>query len=103
MVVSEREPAAAQVEVSDHRLTIHLTDGRTISVPLEWYPRLTHASRAERENWEILGEGYALEWPDLDEFIGVEGLIAGHRSGESPQSFARWMHQREADQAEKRV
>jgi hypothetical protein len=60
-------------------------------VPLQWYPRLLHASSDERQNWQLLGEGYAIEWLDLDEHIGIEGLLAGRSSGESQQSLERWL------------
>ena len=89
-LVLEQEPAAAQVQVSSDRLVVTLVDGRVLSVPLNWYPRLLHASEAERQNVVVLGAGYALEWPDLDEHIGVEGLLAGRRSGESAASLERW-------------
>ena len=89
-LVLEQEPAAVRVTVSDEKLTVELADGRGLVVPLSWYPRLLHGSKPERENWRLLGDGYAIEWPDLDEHIGVEGLLAGRRSGESEQSLQRW-------------
>jgi len=73
-----------------NKLVVDLADGRSLSIPLEWYPRLFHVSQEERQNWTLLGDGYAIEWPDLDEHIGVEGLLAGKRSGESRKSFERW-------------
>ncbi|MFO7903592.1 MAG: DUF2442 domain-containing protein [Planctomycetota bacterium] len=76
------------------RLTVGLADGRSLSVPLEWYPRLARATQRERCNWRLLGDGYAIEWPDLDEHIGVAGLLAGRRSGESSASFQRWLASR---------
>ena len=85
------EPAVAHVAVDDGQLTLHLVDGRTLSVPLDWYPRLLHATPAEREHWRLLGDGYAVEWPDLDEHIGVEGLLAGRRSGERTASLRQWL------------
>ncbi|GAB4355987.1 MAG: DUF2442 domain-containing protein [Cyanophyceae cyanobacterium] len=90
----EIEPLAAEVRVTDEQLVVELVDGRSLSVPLAWYPRLLHGSPAERQNWQILGEGFAIEWVDLDEHIGVEGLLAGRRSGESTQSFERWLAMR---------
>ncbi len=87
----ETEPLAAQIRVTDETLTVHLVDGRSLIIPLSWYPRLLHASQAERQNWQLLGEGYGIEWTDLDEHIGIEGLIAGRHSGESHQSFERWL------------
>ena len=93
-LVLEAEPAATAIDVSDEWLTVELTDGRVLRVPLGWYPRLVVGSAAERENWRLLGDGYAIEWPALDEHIGVEGLLAGRRSGESARSFERWVRGR---------
>ena len=86
----ERKPAAIKIAVRGDKLIVELADGRTLVVPLEWYPRLLHAARKERQNWTLLGNGYAIEWPDLDEHIGIASLLAGHRSGESRKSFERW-------------
>jgi hypothetical protein len=93
-LILETEPIANQVTVTDEKLIVHLADGRILSVPLSWYPRLLHASSVERQNWQLLGDGYAIEWTDLDEHIGIEGLLAGRRSGESKQSFERWLASR---------
>ncbi|HSM57340.1 MAG TPA: DUF2442 domain-containing protein [Candidatus Sulfomarinibacteraceae bacterium] len=88
-------PIAVAVEVSDEQLTIRLADGRTITVPLEWYPRLAHATPAERNHYELLGHGSAIGWPDLDEHLSVESILAGRGSGESQRSFRRWWEGRE--------
>ena len=93
-LVLELEPIAVQVTVTDDDWTIDLSDGRRVIVPLAWYPRLLYASDRERQNWRLLGDGYAIEWPDLDEHIGIEGLLAGRSSGESPQSLERWLASR---------
>jgi hypothetical protein len=93
-LVLEVEPMAAEVTVTEDHLVVDLSDGRCIMVPLAWYPRLLHGSDAERQNWQLLGDGYAIEWPDLDEHIGIEGLLAGRHSGESPQSLSRWLASR---------
>ena len=90
----ENEPFANRVVVTHGLLVVGLADGRTLSVPLTWYPRLANATIAEQQNVNLLGDGYAMEWPDLDEHIGVEGLIAGHRSGESAESLQRWLDSR---------
>ncbi|OHB81074.1 MAG: hypothetical protein A2W31_02870 [Planctomycetes bacterium RBG_16_64_10] len=90
----EHEPLAAEVSFSGQMLTVGLVDGRSLAVPLEWYPRLAQATDQERGNWHLLGDGYAIEWPDLDEHIGVAGLLAGRRSGESAASFQRWLASR---------
>lgn len=90
-LVLEQPPRAASVTISNGYLIVELADRRNLSVPLDWYPRLAHGSDSQRRNYEILGEGYAIEWPELDEHIGVEGLLAGRRSGESQESFQRWL------------
>ena len=95
-LVLEIAPVAVEVTVTDDDLTVALADGRRMYVPLSWHPRLFHASDVERQNWQLLGDGYAIEWPDLDEHIGVEGLLAGRQSGESPQSLKRWLGARQA-------
>ena len=93
-LILEQEPLASSLDVTLDALIVKLSDGRTLSIPLEWYPRLFHATEAERRNWQLLGDGYAIEWPDLDEHIGIEGLLAGRRSGESPASLQRWLTSR---------
>ena len=93
-LVLEQDPFAVDLSVTGDTLTVTLGDGRSLSVPLAWYPRLAQATEAERGHWQLLGGGYAIEWPDLDEHIGIAGLLAGHRSGESPASLQRWMASR---------
>ncbi|MCL4202979.1 MAG: DUF2442 domain-containing protein [Pirellulaceae bacterium] len=93
-LVLEQEPFAVDLSVTGSTLTVVLADGRALSVPLAWYPRLAQATQAERAHWQLLGGGYAIEWPDLDEHIGVASLLAGHRSGESPASLQRWIASR---------
>ena len=87
--ILEKEPLAASVAVTRERLTVTFSDGRTISVTLEWYQRLLHASPHERKHWQLLGGGYAIEWTDLDEHVGITGLLAGKRS------LNRWLAARE--------
>lgn len=82
------------VEITDHSLTVELEDGRTIPIPIGWFPRLAHGSSTERGNFQIAGAGYGIHWPDLDEDIGVEGILMGRKLGESAASFARWLEQR---------
>ena len=84
------------ITVTDDALVIELADCRTLSVPLEWYPRLVHATSKERDNWELYAEVGHIHWEDLDEDISVEGLLAGRRSGESEASFKRWLEARRA-------
>jgi hypothetical protein len=93
-LVLETDPAAIGVELDQENLRVLLVDGRTIVVPLAWYPRLLHGTIQEQKNWQLLGDGYAIEWPDLDEHIGIEGLLAGRRSGESQKSLERWLASR---------
>ena len=92
----DTEPLATRINVTDEKLVIELADGRSLIIPLSWYPRLLKASHEERLNWQLLGDGYAIEWLDLDEHIGIEGLLAGKRSGESHKSFERWLATRSA-------
>lgn len=87
-------PRARRVEVSEDRLTVELVDGRTISVPVSWYPRLEAGSAAERARWSLIGPGIGVHWSDLDEDIAVEDLLAGRRSQESRASLARWQSTR---------
>lgn len=87
-------PVAQDVAVTDCAVTVALEDGRTISVPLAWYPRLVHGTAEERNNWSISGAGWDIQWPDLDEDISVKGLLAGNPSGESQRSFERWLQGR---------
>lgn len=71
-----------------------MTDGRTISIPLVWYPRLLHGSNEERNHWRLIGQGEGIHWEDLDEDISVENIILGQPSGESQASFKRWLESR---------
>ncbi len=90
-VVTLALPRILNVLVTDDTLSVDLEDGRTISVPIGWYPRLTDGTPSERANFQISGAGYGIHWPDLDEDLGVEGLLFGKRSTESPASFERWL------------
>ncbi len=85
---------AADVTVTEGTLRVELSDGRTISVPLAWYPRLVHAAQEERDAWELIGEGQGIRWAALDEDLSVEGLIAGRPSGESQRSLKHWLDAR---------
>jgi hypothetical protein len=89
-----RPPRAQGVIVTDDSLTVDLVDGRTVSVPVSWYPRLSHASSSERGNWRLIGQGEGIHWPDLDEDISVENLLSGRPSGESQHSLKRWLASR---------
>jgi hypothetical protein len=85
-----------RVTVTDDALAVDLEDGRTIVVPIGWYPRLAYGTPTERANFEISGAGHGIHWPDLDEDISAEGLLLGKKSGESPTSFERWLQGRPA-------
>lgn len=85
------------LDITDETLTVDLSDGRTISVPLVWYPRLTHGSNQERDNYRFIGGGSGIHWNDLDEDISTQNLIIGQPSGESQKSFQRWLEQRAQD------
>ena len=87
-------PNAENVSITEDSLSVDLSDGRTVSVPLAWFPRLLHATREERENWRLIGKGQGIHWKDIDEDISVEGLLAGRPSGESQESFSKWLNQR---------
>ena len=87
-------PRVVNVSVTDDTLSVDLEDGRTVSVPIGWYPRLAHGTPTERANVQIAGAGFGLHWPDLDEDIGVEGILLGKPSTESPQSFEKWLKAR---------
>jgi len=93
-VVTLTLPRVVSVTVTDDTVSVDLEDGRTIAVPIGWYPRLAHGSAAERANVQISSAGYGLHWPELDEDVGVEGLLLGKRSTESTASFERWLQQR---------
>ncbi|MBI5863547.1 MAG: DUF2442 domain-containing protein [Planctomycetes bacterium] len=87
-------PSAEHVRVSDDSLCVELSDGRTISAPLAWYPRLLHGNARERRRWRLIGRGQGIRWNDLDEDISVEGLLAGRPSAESQCSFKSWLEAR---------
>ena len=87
---------AESVSVNEDALSVDLSDGRSVSVPLAWYPRLLHGTKAERERWRLIGRGEGIHWEDLDEDISVESLLAGRRSGESQESLKKWMKLRGA-------
>ena len=87
-------PRAVHVAVTDDTLSVDLEDGRSISVPIVWYPRLARGTPQERAHFQISSAGYGIHWPELDEDIGIEGLLLGKRSTEGPSSFDRWLRNR---------
>jgi hypothetical protein len=89
-------PAVTAVTVTEDALQLELSDGRAVSAPLAWYPRLAHGTATERAHWRLVGRGDGVHWPDLDEDISVEGVLAGRPSGESQASLKRWLESRGA-------
>ena len=89
---------ASNVVVTDDSLTVALNDGRSISAPLAWYPRLLHATPEERANWRLVGDAEGIHWPDLDEDISIQNLLLGKRSSESQTSFEKWLKNRTRSQ-----
>jgi len=94
LATKQIEVRAAAVRVRDEALIIDLSDGRTVSAPLAWYPRLLHGTSAERQNHRLIGQGLGVHWPQLDEDISVEGVLAGRPSYESRDSFEKWLDSR---------
>ena len=92
-------PNVENVTITEETLTVDLSDGRTLSVPLAWFPRLLHATPAERHNWRLIGKGHGIHWENLDEDISIEGLLMGKPSGESQNSFKKWLEGRAVQQA----
>ncbi|MEX2328040.1 MAG: DUF2442 domain-containing protein [Pseudomonadales bacterium] len=88
------EPVATSVRVTADKLIVELSDGRELSVPVSWYPRLENGNEAERNNFELMPSGHGIHWPDLDEDISVSGLLAGKPSNESSESLAKWLSSR---------
>jgi len=95
-LVLESQLCIEEVAVDSSRLSIDLSDGRSVTIPLVWYPRLLHATVMERNHWELIGDGQGIHWPDLDEDLSLEGLLNGRPSFESPESFQKWISKREA-------
>jgi hypothetical protein len=91
-----KEALAQGVSLSDDALVAELADGRTITVPIAWFPRLLHGTPIERSNWRLIAGGEGIHWPDLDEDVSVASLLAGRRSGETQESLRRWLQQRES-------
>ena len=94
LAVEIRIPEALDVLLTDDTLSVDLSDGRSISVPIAWFPRLLHSTEQERNNWRLIGKGQGIHWEDIDEDISIEGLLAGKPSGESQESFKKWLAKR---------
>lgn len=93
-VTEHREALAVQMDISTEAISVELADGRTIVVPLAWYPRLVHATHEERTNWRLIGGGRGIHWPLLDEDISVTNLLSGQPSMESQASLEKWLQAR---------
>ena len=94
LAVEIRIPEALNVSLTDDTLSVDLSDGRSISVPIAWFPRLLHSTEQERNNWRLIGKGQGIHWEDIDEDISIEGLLAGKPSGESQESLKKWLAKR---------
>jgi hypothetical protein len=97
LVIDSSALRAIAVHLTDDTLVVDLADGRSLSAPLAWYPRLLQGSPAERSNYRLIGSGEGIHWPDLDEDVSVEGILAGRPSGEAPASFQKWLDSRPAN------
>lgn len=98
LAVEIRTAFAQEVSITEDSLIVDLDDGRTISVPLAWFPRLQNGSKEERNNWRFIGRGEGIHWPELDEDVSIKGIILGRPSGESQRSFKRWLEGRQNPQ-----
>ena len=96
-------PRAVRIRVSDVAIVVALADGRTVTAPIGWYPRLMYATARERGNWRLIGAGEGVHWPDLDEDLSVEGLLGGRPSAESQASFKKWLATRQKRPGTRRV
>ena len=94
LAIEIQMPYAEDVTITQETLNVDLSDGRTISVPVAWFPRLLYSTQKERDNWRLIGRGHGIHWKEIDEDISVEGLLAGKPSGESQSSFKKWLGRR---------
>ena len=94
LAVEIRIPEALNVSLTDDTLSVDLSDGRSISAPVAWFPRLFHSTEQERNNWRLIGKGQGIHWEEIDEDISIKGLLTGRPSGESQESFKKWLAKR---------
>ena len=92
-------PYAEDVKITSDELNVDLSDGRSVSVPLAWFPRLVHSTDEERNHWRLIGKGSGIHWEDVDEDISIEGLLVGRPSSESQSSLQKWLEQRQAQRS----
>ncbi len=90
----EVTPSVYDVQVTDDTLTVELDDGRTVSVPIAWYPRLLNATMEEKKKWRLIGNGHGIHWEAIDEDISVDGILSGRPSGESQSTIKKWLESR---------
>ena len=102
-MIDMQRARALTIRVADNELICELIDGRTIITPLAWFPRLQHGTTDECSNWRLIGNGIGIHWPDLDEDISVDGLLAGQPSDESQKSLKLWLTARKPTQPNKRI
>lgn len=91
-----RVPSAVRARILNEAVIVDLRDGRTVTAPLTWYPRLLHGTARERRNWRLIGGSIGIHWPDLDEDLSVVGILAGRPSAESQASLKKWLTNRSA-------
>ena len=96
LAIETIEPRAQAITINEDSLSVNLMDGRTIIAPLTWYPRLWYGTAEERDNFEIICDEALIHWPDLDEDLSINGILAGRRSGESQKSLKRWIEEHKA-------
>ena len=99
LAIEMRTALAEHVSVTEDSLIVDLDDGRTVTVPLAWFPRLLHGTLEERNKWRLIGKGEGIHWPDLDEDISIDGILLGKPSGESQHSFRQWLESRLKNQS----
>lgn len=92
--IVEREASASKVEVTEDEIVVSLVDGRKVSAPILWYPRLLHGTNDERNHYELMGGGTGIHWPLLDEDLSVSGILKGNPSFESEKSLQNWLEKR---------
>lgn len=92
--IETRSALTQDVRVTEEALEVDLSDGRSVSAPLAWYPRLVQGSKDERDHWRLIGNGEGIHWPDLDEDVSVESILSGQPSAESATSLERWLKSR---------